>query len=91
MRKILIVGAGKSSPYLIKYLLDKSQEEELLIHITDLDTNPSDGDWLVYDSTVAGNDTTFITVGITLTAGQYLKISSSENTTTFICFLSEIS
>ena len=39
MRKILIVGAGKSSPYLIKYLLDKSQEEELLIHITDLDTN----------------------------------------------------
>ena len=39
MRKILIVGAGKSSPYLIKYLLDKSHEEELLIHITDLDTN----------------------------------------------------
>ena len=39
MRKILIVGAGNSSPYLIKYLLDKSQEEELLIHITDLDTN----------------------------------------------------
>ena len=39
MRKILIVGAGKSSPYLIKYLLDKSKEEELLIHITDLDTN----------------------------------------------------
>jgi len=39
MRKILIVGAGKSSPYLIKYLLDKSQQEELLIHITDLDTN----------------------------------------------------
>ena len=39
MRKILIVGAGKSSPYLIKYLLDKSQDEELLIHITDLDIN----------------------------------------------------
>ena len=39
MRKILIVGAGKSSPYLIKYLLDKSQKEELLIHIADLDTN----------------------------------------------------
>ena len=39
MRNILIVGAGKSSPYLIKYLLDKSQKEELLIHITDLDTN----------------------------------------------------
>ena len=39
MRKILIVGAGKSSPYLIKYLLDNSQKEELKLHIVDLSTN----------------------------------------------------
>jgi len=36
MRNILIVGAGKSSPYLIKYLLDKSQEQNLHLHITDV-------------------------------------------------------
>ena len=36
MRNILIVGAGKSSPYLIKYLLDKSQEQNLYLHITDI-------------------------------------------------------
>ena len=36
MRNILIVGAGKSSPYLIKYLLDNSQDEELNIHIADV-------------------------------------------------------
>jgi len=36
MRNILIVGAGKSSPYLIKYLLDKSQEQNLYLHITDV-------------------------------------------------------
>ena len=39
MRKILIVGAGKSSPYLIKYLLENSQKEELSIHIADVNTN----------------------------------------------------
>ena len=36
MRKILIIGAGKSSSYLIKYLLDKSQSESLQITIGDL-------------------------------------------------------
>jgi len=36
MRKILIIGAGKSSSYLIKYLLDKSQSENLQITIGDL-------------------------------------------------------
>jgi len=36
MRNILIVGAGKSSPYLIKYLLDKSQEQNLYLNITDV-------------------------------------------------------
>ena len=36
MRNILIVGAGKSSPYLIKYLVEKSITENLFINITDL-------------------------------------------------------
>ena len=36
MRKILIIGAGKSSSYLIKYLLDKSESERLQIIIGDL-------------------------------------------------------
>jgi saccharopine dehydrogenase (NAD+, L-glutamate forming) len=39
MRKILILGAGKSSAYLIKYLLDKSQSESLHITIGDLNPN----------------------------------------------------
>ena len=36
MRKILIIGAGKSSSYLIKYLLDKSNIENLHVTIGDL-------------------------------------------------------
>jgi len=35
MRKILIIGAGKSTSYLIKYFLDKSYEEELHIIVAD--------------------------------------------------------
>ena len=36
MRNILIVGAGKSSSYLIKYLIENSQQQNLFLHITDL-------------------------------------------------------
>lgn len=35
MRKILVIGAGKSTSYLIKYLLEKSQKEELHIIVGD--------------------------------------------------------
>ncbi len=37
MRKILVIGSGKSASYLIKYLLDKSNSEKL--HITVADVN----------------------------------------------------
>ena len=37
MRNILIIGAGKSASYLIKYFLDKSSSEKLEIIIGDLD------------------------------------------------------
>ena len=36
MRKILIIGSGKSSSYLLKYLLDKSISENLFITVGDL-------------------------------------------------------
>ncbi|WP_292948051.1 saccharopine dehydrogenase C-terminal domain-containing protein [Olleya sp. UBA1516] len=36
MRKILVIGSGKSTSYLIKYLLDKSETEKLHITVGDL-------------------------------------------------------
>jgi len=36
MRKILVIGSGKSTSYLIKYLLDKSNTENLHITVGDL-------------------------------------------------------
>lgn len=38
MRNILVIGAGKSASFLIKYLLDKSVSEDLHIIIGDLNT-----------------------------------------------------
>jgi saccharopine dehydrogenase-like NADP-dependent oxidoreductase len=38
MKNILIIGAGKSSSVLIKYLLDKSKEEALFLTIGDIST-----------------------------------------------------
>ena len=34
-RRILVIGAGKSTAYLIQYLLDKSEEQDLLVCIAD--------------------------------------------------------
>ncbi len=39
MRKILVIGSGKSSSYLIKYLLDKSETDNLYIIIGDININ----------------------------------------------------
>ncbi|GAA3774579.1 saccharopine dehydrogenase C-terminal domain-containing protein [Corallibacter vietnamensis] len=36
MRKILVIGSGKSASYLIKYLLDHSEKENLLIIVGDI-------------------------------------------------------
>ena len=36
MRKVLVIGSGKSTSYLISYLLNKSKEEQLYITIGDL-------------------------------------------------------
>ncbi len=42
MRKILVIGSGKSSSYLIKYFLDKAEAEQLQITIGDINTNNAD-------------------------------------------------
>lgn len=52
---------------------------------------PSASEWLVYDAVVTGNDTIFITAGVTLGNSEYIRISSSANTVSFQAFVSEIS
>ena len=52
---------------------------------------PGADECLVYDASVAGNDTVALTLGITMDASKYLRVSSSANTISFSAFLSEIS
>lgn len=52
---------------------------------------PGASEWLVYDATIAANDTVCLTLGVTMDASKYLRVSSSANTVTFSAFLSEIS
>jgi hypothetical protein len=52
---------------------------------------PGASEWLVYDSTVAANDTVCLTLGVCSEAGKFIRVSSSANTVTFSLFVSEIS
>ena len=52
---------------------------------------PAAANWLVYDASVPGNDTVFITAGIALGNTKYIRISSSATTVTFSAYVSEIS
>jgi hypothetical protein len=52
---------------------------------------PGSSEWLVYDAVIAGNDTIALTLGVTLDAAKYIRVSSSANTCNFSAFLSEIS
>jgi hypothetical protein len=59
-----------------------------------LDTSagtPGASEWLVYDASVAANDTVALTLGVSLDAGRFIRVSSSADTVTFSAFVSEIS
>lgn len=51
---------------------------------------PGASEWLVYDAVVAGNDTVALTLGVTMPASQFIRVSSSANTCNFSAFYSEL-
>jgi len=62
------------------------------VGITDSATDPSltTGQFIAYGSTVAGNDTTFISVGVALGNNKFIRVSSSSASVNFNAFISEI-
>ena len=52
---------------------------------------PGASEWLVYDAAIAGNDTVALTLGISMPASNFIRVSSSANTCNFSAFVSEIS
>jgi len=44
---------------------------------------PAAVNWRVYDAVVAGNDVVALTIGLTMGASRFMRVSSSANTVTF--------
>lgn len=55
-------------------------------------TTPDASEWIAYDTVAAANDTTFITVSLTMDDSvPYIMISSEDSSLTFGAFGSEVS
>ena len=52
---------------------------------------PGASEWIVYDASIAGNDTVGLTLGLTMGNTQFLRVSSSANTLSFYAAVGEIS
>lgn len=52
--------------------------------------DPSVNEFLAYGATVAANDTVALTLGITLQAGKFLRVSSSTASSSFVAFGTEL-
>lgn len=50
---------------------------------------PSAADWRVYDSTIAGNDTVALTLGLAMQGNRFIRVSSSTNAVTFAAEIAE--
>ncbi len=55
------------------------------------DSSTANKHWIVYGATVAANDTTMLTLGLTLAAGDVIRIFASTANLSFSAFGSEIS
>jgi hypothetical protein len=60
------------------------------IAIMDSAGTPAATNWLAYDAPIAANNSVSLTLGVSLQANRFIRISSSANTVTFSAFVSEI-
>lgn len=78
----------------ISTILICNQSSSALTFRIGLDTaagTPSASEFLVYDAVIPGNEIVTLTIGITLDASKYIRVSSSATTCSFTAFVSEIS
>ena len=68
-----------------------SADATFRIGMDDTAGTPGASEWLVYDATVGANDTVVLTMGVSMAASKFIRVSSSANTVTFSAFVSEIS
>jgi len=68
-----------------------SADKQFRIAVADAEDTPSNEEFIAYDTTVAGEDSTFITIGVTLGTSEYVRISSTDTNLSFTAFVAEIS
>ena len=51
---------------------------------------PGASEWLAYGTSVPANDAVYLSIGISIQTGQFIRVSSSSDTVTFQAFVSEI-
>lgn len=61
------------------------------IGVDDTEGTPGNSEWLVYDAPIAGNDSLFLSIGLSVQANKVIRVSSSANTVVFSASVSEIS
>ena len=71
-RKILVVGAGKSTSYMLDYFLEKSESENLQITIADLNTKDIPGHIKEHPAC------TLLTLDISATAKRQSAVSAAD-------------
>jgi hypothetical protein len=67
-----------------------SSDVTVRIGLTTSASTPTAAQFLAYDAVVAGNDTVALTLGVTMDASKFIRISSSATTCSFSAFVSEI-
>ena len=88
-----IQGTASTGTYATLYTTPASTEaviSTILVCNTAGTPDAANGEFLVYDATVAANDTLTLTLGVVLDAQKYLRVSSSATTVNFSAFLTEI-
>ena len=64
-----------------------SADKQFRIAVCSTQSTPSNEEFIAYYTTVAGEDTTFITIGATMESSQYLTVSSTDATLSFTAFV----
>lgn len=67
-----------------------SASKQFRIGVTGSAGTPANSQFIVYDASIEGNDSIFLTVGVSLGNTQYVRISSTDSNLSFSAYVSEI-
>jgi len=85
---------NEADPTIVSSLVICNQDASAMTYrvaVCTASATPSVSEFIVYGSTVPGNDTVTLTLGLTLQANKAVKVSSSTSTGSFAAFGTTVS